>query len=182
MTRTALLLVGTLTMLYATETRADPITIRELGNHVTEATVTVDAPASEIYSVVTDYARWPDLLSDVTAAQIEQGGTDTARVRFRSKVFDHEVTVQFNNVPGREIRFQGIKGPPGGRASGSYFLEPVDGGARTRVVARLFLDVVGVPSLFVKESKLREMREAKLRADMADVLRALERRRPVTAQ
>jgi hypothetical protein len=91
---------------------------------------------------------------------------------------EHEVTVQFDNDPGRAVRFKGVDGPPGGRASGTYLLEPLDGGARTRVVASLYLDVVGVPSLFVSDSKIKHMREAKLRADMTDVARLITRNAP----
>jgi hypothetical protein len=123
-----------------------------------------------VYALVTDYARWPALFSDVRQVTVERGTRDHARVRFRSKILDHEVTVQFDNELDRAIRFVGVEGPPGGRASGTYLLEPIDGGRRTRVTASLYLEVVGVPSLFVGDAKVRTMREAKLRADLTDVL------------
>jgi uncharacterized membrane protein len=143
--------------------------------HITEATVVVDAPPAQVYALVTDYARWPSILSDVRSVKVERGGRNDARVRFRSHALENEVTVQFNNVPGHAIRFKGVKGPPGGRASGSYVLEPVEGGRRTRVVASLYMDVVGVPSVFVSDSKIARMREAKLRADLTDLVRLLGR-------
>jgi hypothetical protein len=159
-------------MLSAVEARAEPIAIREAGDHVTEATVVVDATPSEIYAVVTDYAHWPAILSDVRSVKIERGGRDDARLRFHSKVFERDVTVQFDNRPDREVKFVGVKGPPGGRAGGAYVLEPLEGG-RARVVASLYLDAVGVARMFVTDAKLRVMREAKLRADMTDVVRRL---------
>jgi uncharacterized membrane protein len=161
-------------MLHAAETYADPIAIRETGHHATEATVVVDATPSQVYALVTDYDRWPRLLSDVRNVKVEREGRENARVRFHSDVFKNDVTVQFANQPDHLIQFEGVKGPPGGRARGSFLLEPLDGGRKTRVTASLYLDVVGLPSLFVGESKLRPMREAKLRADMNDVLRRLD--------
>jgi ribosome-associated toxin RatA of RatAB toxin-antitoxin module len=152
------------------QARGSPLPVHDVGHDVTEATITVDASPSQVYALVTDYARWPALLSDVRSVTVERGPRDHARVRFSSKILAHEVTVQFDNVPDRLIRFVGVEGPPGGRARGTYVLEPVDGGRRTRVTASLYLEVVGAPSLFVRDAKVRTMREAKLRADLTDVL------------
>ena len=142
----------------------------ERPGRITEAIAIVDATPEQIYDLVTDYANWRNVLSDVQSVSLEAGGRRHAQVRFRSRALQHEVTVQFDNVPGRQIRFQGIKGPPGGRASGEFLLEPIDA-HRTKVTARLYMDVVGVPSLFVRGSSIRAMREDKLRSDMADVVR-----------
>ena len=163
---------------FAAQTSADPIEMSEQPHHVTTATITVDAPPAQIYALATDYARWPAILGDVRSVKVERGGRDDARVRFRSRALQHEVVVQFDNLADHELRFRGVEGPPGGRASGTYFLEPVDGGRRTRIVASLYLEVVGLPGWFVSDSKLRGMREAKLRADLTDVARAFARQAP----
>ena len=152
---------------------ADPITIHERPGHVTEAVVDVDASPAEVYALVTDYAKWTTVLSDVASAKVERGGRRDARVRFKSRIFEHTVTVQFDNAPDQAIRFTGVDGPPGGRAGGTYVLQPLDGGKRTHVIASLYLDVVGIPSLVVRDSTIRQMRESKLRADMTDVMRVL---------
>jgi uncharacterized membrane protein len=151
------------------------ISLQEMPGHTTEATVDVDAPPAVVYALVTDYARWPQLLGDVRSVKVERGGPRDARVKFRSEILDHTVTVLFDNDPDRSIKFIGVEGPPGGRARGSYLLEPIDGGRRTRVHASLFLDVVGPAGVFVTDSKLRRMREAKLRADLTDVAAAAAR-------
>lgn len=151
------------------------ISLQEMPGHTTEATLEVDAPPAVVYALVTDYARWPQLLGDVRSVKVERGGPRDARVRFRSEVLDHTVTVQFDNDPGRAIKFVGVEGPPGGRARGSYVLEPIDNGHRTRVHASFYLDVVGAAGVFVSDSKLRHMREAKLRADLTDVAGAAAR-------
>jgi uncharacterized membrane protein len=151
------------------EARADGVAIAEKPGHITEATVVVDATPAEIYALVTDYAQWRSVLSDVTSVTVTSGARRNARVLFRSRALAHEVTVVFDNVANDTIRFKGVDGPPGGRASGTYVLRPIDGGRRTQVTARLYLDVVGVPGMFVRDSTLRSMRQAKLRADLMDV-------------
>ena len=170
--RTTLQIAGAMVMLAAPgAARAERITLVERPDHTTEATVDVDAPPDEVYALVTDYASWTRVLSDVSDVSIRSGGRDNASVHFRSRALAHAVTIVFANEPGRRISFRGIEGPPGGRASGAYTLTPIDGGRRTHVVATLYLDVVGVASVFVRDKKLRAMREAKLTADLDDVVR-----------
>lgn len=155
----------------ASDARADQLTLTEKPEHVTEGMVTVDATPSEIYEVVTDYAHWRTVFSDVLSVTVKSDGRRDAKVRFKSRALEHTVTVVFDNTPGQLISFRGVEGPPGGRASGSYQLTPVDGGQRTLVHARLYMNVVGVPGLFISDSKIRKMRQAKVRADMTDVMR-----------
>ncbi len=157
-------------MTLASDVRADPIAMQEKPGHVTTATVVVDASPAEIYAAVTDYVHWPTLFSDVRAAKVEGGGVRDARVRFTSHVLEHEVVVKFDNIPDQQIRYIGIEGPRGGRASGSYVFEPIEGGKRTKVTATMYLDVVGVIGAFVSDNKTKSMREGKLKADINDVV------------
>lgn len=152
----------------ATEARADAIQTFERPGHITEASVVIDATPEEAYALVTDYANWPRIFSDIKSVSVEGGGRENARVRFKSKALGTTVTVQFANEPGKAIRFKGIKGPPGGRAHGEYLLTPVDGGKRTLVTASLYVDLVGPTSWVVRGSKVPKMRDAKLRADLGD--------------
>ena len=178
-TKNSIAFAGSLAaVVLAAPASADPIEMSEQPHHVTTATITIDAPPAQIYALATDYAHWQANLTDVRSVKVERGGRDDARVRFRSRALQHEVVVQFDNVADHEIRFRGVEGPPGGRASGTYFLEPLDGGRRTRIVASLYLEVVGLPGWFVSDSKLRGLREAKLRADLTDLARAFAQRAP----
>jgi len=145
------------------------LTLVERPNHVTEGTVTVDATPAEVYALVTDYARWRSVLTDIKSVTVKSGGRRDAKVKFSSRALEHEVTVEFDNEVDRTIRFRGIQGPPGGRASGQFVLQPIDGGKRTLVTASLYMDVVGIPGVFVRDSTIRAMRQAKLRADLTDV-------------
>lgn len=143
--------------------------LTELPHHVTEARAVIDARPDEIYELVTTYRAWRTILSDILSVSVESGDREHARVRFKSRALRNTVTVEFDNEPGRTIRFRGVKGPPGGRASGVYALIPIDNGTRTQVVAQLYMDVVGAPGLLVREKTIRGMRRAKLRADLTDI-------------
>lgn len=162
--------LGTL-LLIATQADAAVVQLAELPDHVTEGRVVIDATPDEVYKLVTDYARWPAILSDIRSVHVERGGPHDARVEFRSNAIGRSVTVQFENEPGHSISFRGVEGPPGGRASGHYALIALDDGKRTLVVARLYMDIVGAPSLFVRDKTVREMRRAKLEADLTDIAR-----------
>lgn len=155
----------------ASEANADVVTVVEKPAHTTEGTVTVDAPPHAVYDLVTDYAKWRTVLGDVLSVTVKSGDREHGTVRFKSRALEHEVTVAFDNIKDQRISFRGIDGPPGGRASGMYLLTPIDNGTRTRITASLYLDVVGLPSAFIRDSTIRGMRNAKLRADLTDVQR-----------
>jgi hypothetical protein len=160
---------------------ARAVTLVERPGHVTEASVTVDGSPAEVYALVTDYANWRRVFTDVESVSVTRGGREHAQVRFRSRAFGNTVNVQFDNVPGRMIRFRGDRGPHGAKAGGDYALTPLDGGTRTRITARFYLDVDGPAALFVREKKLRGIRRAKLTADLTDAQRRFARSRSVSS-
>jgi hypothetical protein len=146
--------------------------IAEQPHHVSQGMIDIDAPPAAVYALVTSYASWPSFLSDVTYVHIDGGGRHDGRVTFRSRALrNQKVTLLFDNDPDSKITFRGIKGPPGASAWGSYTLEPIDNGKRTRVIAKLYMDVDGAPALFVRDKTIRKMRQTKLRADLDDVAR-----------
>jgi hypothetical protein len=151
---------------------AGRVKLVEKGGNMTEATIVVDAPPHEVFRAATDYRRWPEILSDVTSVEVKG-----ERVRFHSKTFGQTVTVEFANVPDREVSFRGVAGPPGGRSSGRYVLVPIDGGSRTRVTALMYAEVVGVPGIFVRDARIQKMRRAKLARDLTDTARWVESHR-----
>lgn len=171
--RTWLLLMtmGILLASGAGAARADEVPLVELGGAQTLGIVEVDAPPSTVYAVVTDYQGWTEVLTDIKSVALKSGGRADARVRFASRAMKHSVTVQFTNEPDVAIRFRLVDGPSGARARGEYLLEPTDGGRRTRIRATLYMDVVGVPAWFVRDSTVRGMRQRKLRTDLLDLSR-----------
>jgi uncharacterized membrane protein len=153
----------------AADAHGENVSLTEKPDDVTEATVLIDAPPAQIYELVTDYARWPQILSDVKSVKVEAGGRHDARIRFESVALEHDVTVKFDNIANREVRFRSVNLIPGAHASGAYVLQPMDGGTRTMVVATLYLHVGGLPRVFVSAKKAQAMRQSKLRADLGDV-------------
>ncbi len=151
-------------------------TITERPHHSSQATITIDAPPAEVYAAMTDYALWPRFLTDVEWTKVQAGGRRDARVRMLTRSLGHEVTIQFDNIDNQAVRFKLVDGPPGARANGTYALVPLDNGTRTRVDATLYMNVVGAPGLFVSDSKIKKLRQAKLRGDLADGAREIERR------
>lgn len=162
-------------LLFVTTTSAEgPPRVRVFASKqadTTEGSVDVAATPAEVYAAATDFARWEKLLSDVDDVQVLSGGRKDALLRFSSRALDLTVTVRFSNLTDRAVRFVLADGPPGGRCRGEFTLTPLENGTKTRVNAKLTSYVVGPLGLFVSKTTLRQQREAKLRADLADVAR-----------
>lgn len=173
MTTRQLLFAGILALVAgaARTAAAQPVELRELGEYKTQGVAVIGAPVDRVYPVMVDYGRWSVVLSDIDWVKIKSGSARDAVVTFSSRALEHKVTVKFDNVTNRVVRFGLVDGPPGARASGDYRLEPIDNGARTRITAVLYMDVVGVTSVFVRDKTIRNMRQAKLRADLGDLSR-----------
>jgi uncharacterized membrane protein len=152
----------------AAKASAEPIEISQKPDHVTEAVAIVNAPPSEVYILATDYRRWSSVFSDVASVKVEAGDRQRTRLRVKSRTFGQTLTLVFENVADRAIRFRSIEGPPGVRARGEYLLVPINGGTRTQVTARLYLDVVGAAGLFVSDRRLRSLRRASARRSEHD--------------
>ncbi len=145
--------------------------LSELPDRTTRGTLTIDAPPAAVYQLVTDYARWPAVLSDVASVRIESGDRARAHVRFHSRVSDDTGMLVFDNIPDRLIRFRGEQ------TTGLYRLTPIDGGTRTQVTADLHVEVGGIAGWFVSDAKLRSLRRKKLQIDLDDVARWFARHR-----
>lgn len=155
--------------------------IEESSKTVSSGTIEVDAAPADVYALITDYTAWRRFLTDIVSVSVTSGGRRDAVVRMESRALGHEATLRFDNAPDKAIRFTLIDGPRGARASGEYSLVSINQGTRTRIQAKLYMDVVGVVAIFVTDARIRNMRQAKLRADLEDVSRwfRLQRRAAV---
>ena len=151
--------------------------VHEAGDHVTTASIVIDAPIDQVYALVTDYAHWPTAFTDIESVRVKSGGRDNATVRFRSRAIGYSVAVQFENISPRLVRFRGVQGPPGSKARGEYVLTPIDNGRRTKVDAKLYIDISGPAGLIMRDRKVRAIRQAKLAADLNDAARWFARKR-----
>jgi len=153
---------------------AQEATLTELGGAKTQGIIEVDASPTRVYAVMTGYANWPHVLTDVKSAAVKAGGREDAKVRFDSRAMKHAVTVQFDNDADVALRFRMVDGPRGARATGEYLVVSLDGGRRTRITATLYMNVVGVVGWLVRDKTIRKMRQQKLRTDLEDVARYLD--------
>jgi len=177
-----LVIAGAVAVMCSTASaKTDPLSMRERSTNTTEASVIVNATPRQVYEQATNYRLWPVLFSDIRSVSVLGGTRDRARVKFRSRAIDREVTVDFDNVPDRVIKFVSVPSSRVGAASGEYILTPVDNGQRTRITARLFIKVAGPAKMFVTSSDTRAMRHKKLRADLTDLTapRAVKHSRPI---
>jgi hypothetical protein len=140
------------------------------------AEVIIDASPAQLYDAITAYARWDRLFSDARGARLVGGGSRDGRVDLYSRVAERRVQLQFDNRPDRIIRFKLVR-PTGATARGDVWLTPL-GIGRTRVQARLYAQVSGLPGLLVGEATLRQKREAKLRSDLTSLQRRFPSRAP----
>lgn len=150
---------------------AGPASIKEESSTVSNSSVTVDAPQSDVYALLTDYANWRKYLTDIERVKVKSGGRRDAEVEMKSRALGHTVTVKFDNDDGKVVKFTLVDGPRGARAWGEYTLVTIDDGKHTRIDARLYMDVVGAVGILVTDKRIRKMRHAKLRADLDDLAR-----------
>jgi polyketide cyclase/dehydrase/lipid transport protein len=136
--------------------------------NVAEAVVDVHASPDAIYRVVTNYAQWPGLFSDVRKVSVLSGGPRDATVRFESQTLERQVTVRFDNGPD-SVRFQLVDGPPGVKSTGKFVVEPGQDPSWTRIRGSLFMDASFPASMFVSAKKLAWMRHTKLSRDLEDL-------------
>lgn len=153
---------------------AEEATLTELGGAKTQGVIVVDASPAKVYTLVTDYENWPNVLTDIKRVDVKSGGRQEAKVWFDSRAMKHGVTVQFDNTKDSVINFRLVDGPRGARATGEYVLEEIDGGKRTKITATLYMNVVGAVGWLVRDKTIRKMRQKKLRTDLEDLARYFE--------
>ena len=178
MTRGLFVTMASLLFLLATQAAAAPGDVRIWASKrsaTTDGQVEVHATPAQVYAAITNYSRWTVLFSDVKSVAVKRGGPRDAEVRFTSRSMGHEVTIKFDNEPDRVVRFKLTDGPSGARARGEFVLEAL-GTERTRISGSLYMDVEGVAGWFVTDKRIRQTREKKLRADLADLGKAFPAR------
>jgi hypothetical protein len=140
-----------------------------------ETIIVVDPDTA--YQTVTDYARWSTIFPDIHQVLItRQQGVD-ARVTLIHAAGNRD-NVHFHNQPAaRMVWFEDT----GGRAEVWVEISFLAGDrpGTTRLHSRLYADVHGFASLFVSDSKIRNLREQRVRDDLSHLrayfARAIER-------
>jgi hypothetical protein len=135
---------------------------------ITVGETTIDVAPATAYAAVANYLLWPHIFANISTAQITKHDGDDARVTF-FKPDGNCDNLHFHNRPSTQtIWFEDTGGSAEVWAE-ITFAPGADPGT-ARVQTRLFADLHGFASLFVADSKVREMRQQRV----SDVLHDLQ--------
>ena len=158
-------------VLAAAPAAADPSEVRvypsRTDDAITEGETTLAVTPDAAYAAVADYARWTAMFPDIRQAIVTRRDGPDHRVTF-VHVAGNRNNLHFRNQPAaRMIWFEDT----GGRADvwAEIVFAPGNVAGTTRVHSRLYVDVPGIASLFVSDSKLRGIREKRVRDDLTQL-------------
>jgi hypothetical protein len=137
--------------------------------HITSGRMRVPVGPDAVAATLTDYPAWPRTFSDVAWVRVEGADPARARVRFRSKSLQTELTLQFNNSE-RHVRFTIVDAPGGLIGWGSTTLTP-EGKSGTLAVGQLYIHLPASDGLPLSGEFVNRMRERKFKRDAEDLLR-----------
>ena len=111
------------------------------------STIEIARPPGQVFAYVTDPLRFPEWQHDVVSVRIEGGGPPTLGARFTTtrrvggveRTMTQEITEL--QAPRRWV-VRGVDGPI--RPSATVTVEPLDGGARSRVTFALDFEGHGI--------------------------------------
>jgi hypothetical protein len=132
---------------------------------ITEGDVTIPGDPATLYATVLDYKRWPDLFANIAKVEVtSQQGVDAMVTLIAPD--GHRDNVHFHNQPqARMIWFEDTHGRADVWVETMFV--PGDLPGTTRVHTRLYAEVKGVASLVVSDSQVKNMRQARVMADLA---------------
>jgi uncharacterized protein YndB with AHSA1/START domain len=108
------------------------------------STIEIARPPSEVFAYATDPARFPQWQRDVVSVRLLEGGlfTTTRRISGAERTLTQRIT---RNDPPHGWAAEGVDGPI--RPHAGITVEPIDGGARSRVTFTLEFEGhgLGVP-------------------------------------
>jgi uncharacterized protein YndB with AHSA1/START domain len=110
------------------------------------STIEIDRPPDEVFAYLTDPTRFPDWQPDVLSVRMETGRwgvgsrfTTTRRIGGSDRTMTQEVT---DHNPPTRWAVHGVDGPI--RPHASITVDPLDGGARSRVTFTLGFEGHGI--------------------------------------
>ncbi|MDP8255085.1 MAG: SRPBCC family protein [Candidatus Alcyoniella australis] len=104
-----------------------------------EMSIEIDVPPKKVYEVISDFAAYPDFLSDVASTSIISQDKDEWEVEFGVKIIKQiSYTLRLWGTPGKSLDWKLVKGFMK-KNDGGWALESLDKGKRTK--ATYFVDV-----------------------------------------
>lgn len=119
------------------------------------------------YAAAANFKRWTEMFPDIKQVYVTRQNGNDARVTF-VRADGNRDNLHFRNQPAaRMVWFEDT----GGRAEvwAEILFVPGDQPGTTRVRTRLYADVHGIASLVVSDSKLRGLRQKRVREDLSNL-------------
>ncbi|MBI2981529.1 MAG: SRPBCC family protein [Deltaproteobacteria bacterium] len=111
-------------------------------------TIVVDVPPKKIYEVALDFEKYPEFLSDVKEATVQNGRSKSLIVDFDIKVIKSvQYTLKVTGTPYKSIRWELIKGALFKKNNGEWNFKE-EGKGKTRATYMIDIDFgLFVPSM-----------------------------------
>lgn len=137
---------------------------------VAQRSIEIDVPPASLMGVICDFAAYPRFLPDMEEATVLRAEPDRWSVRYALRIIRRvEYTLDHVREGNTRLRWQLVEGAFKSN-SGSWELEPLDGGTRTRATYTLDIDL----GMFVPGSVLKTLLEHNLPATLAAFKRRAE--------
>lgn len=128
-----------------------------------ERTVEIDVPPAALMKVITDFASYPRFLPELDEALVLLAEPRAWNVRFALRVIRRiEYTLRLVQESDTRLSWSLVEGAFKSN-DGSWDMEPIDGGTRTRATYAIDLDI----GMFVPGSVLKTLLEHNLPATLA---------------
>ncbi|MFE6284089.1 SRPBCC family protein [Streptomyces sp. NPDC057877] len=110
----------------------------------TSSSITIEAPAADVMSVIADFARYPDWTGEVKEAEVlatdAQGRAEQVRLVMDAGAIKDDQTLEYTWAGGNEVSWTLVKSQMLRSLDGSYLLKPL-GPSSTEVTYQLTVDV-----------------------------------------
>jgi uncharacterized membrane protein len=134
-------------------------------------TIEIDAPVADVMAVITDFERYPSFLPEIDSAEILRAEDNSWEVRFSVRVVRRfGYTLRLEQEGANALRWSLVEGAFKAN-DGSWALEAIDGGTRTRAVYSIDLQV----GMFVPGNILRTLVERSLPETVGRFKKEVER-------
>jgi ribosome-associated toxin RatA of RatAB toxin-antitoxin module len=124
---------------------------------VSERSIEIDVPPKKFYDVVVDFARYSEFVDGAIGSETLVASEKNPRVRMDIKIIKKiSYVLNFDLVPGKSVKWTLAEKGFFKKNDGSWTLEPLDKGKRTRATYRVDLEIA---SLLVPDAILKQLNE-----------------------
>ena len=124
---------------------------------VSERSIEIDVPPKKLYDILVDFAKYSEFVDGALGAQTLQPSDKNPRVRMDIRIIKKiSYVLDFDLVPGKSVKWTLAEKGFFKKNDGSWTLEPLDKGKRTKATYRVDL---AIASLLVPDSILKQLNE-----------------------